>query len=222
MSLTRSIEIVSALRRVELLHVGCWEQLNLEFVPGLNIITEESPAWGKTTIFRAILQALLSSTRMEHPLSVTTGFLDGRISVEFMSPTVSVRLGALNGVKSKPESHETNGQFMLRLLRSHLEAAIPGAAVLVEDEVTAALDTSQFATAVKVLNDSHCQVICLIPHRLNLKDFPGARVYVCSSDHANRSRMRLQQPGGGDAVNRLRTDDVTLSFKRKSSTLCPD
>jgi hypothetical protein len=109
MNLTRSIEIVPALRRVELLHVGCWEQLNLEFVPGLNIITEakESPGWGKTTIFRAILQALLSSTRIEHPLSVTTGFLDGRISVEFMSPTVSVRLGALDGIQLEPERYES-------------------------------------------------------------------------------------------------------------------
>ncbi len=203
MSLMRSIEIVPALRRVELLHIGCWEQLNLEFVPGLNIITEESPAWGKTTIFRAILQALLSSTRIEHPLSVTTGFLDGKISIEFMSPAVSVRLGALDGVKSEPEPHETYGQFMLRLLHSHLEAAIPGASVLVEDEVTAALDRSQFATAVNLLNGSHCQVICLITHRLNLKDFPGARVYVCSSDQANKPRMRIQQPGRGNTINRM-------------------
>jgi hypothetical protein len=80
---------------------------------------------------------------------------------------------------------------MLTLLRSHLEAAIPGAAVLVEDEVTAALDISQFATAVNLLNGSNCQVICQIAHRLNLKDFPGARVYICSSDQANKPRMRL-------------------------------
>lgn len=202
MSLTRPIEIVPALRRVELLHVGYWEQLNLEFIPGLNIITGES-ACGKTTIFRAIFQALLSSTRIEHPLSVTSGFLDGRISVEFMSPTVSVRLGALDGVQSGPESHETYGQFMLRLLRSHLEAAIPGTAVLVENEVTAALGISQFPTAVKLLNDSHCQVICLSTHRLNLKDFPEARAYVCSSDQANKPRMRLQQLCGADAVIRM-------------------
>ncbi len=203
MRLTRSIEIVPALRRVDLLHVGCWEQLNLEFIPGLNIITEESPAWGKTTIFRAILQALFSSTRIEHPLSVTTGFLDGKISVEFMSPTVSVRLGSLDDVQLEPGSYESRGQFMLRLLRSHLEAATTGAAVLVENEVTAALDTSQFISAVDLLNGSHCQVICLIAHRLNLKDFPRARVYVCSSDQTNKPRMRLQQPGEGGAVYRM-------------------
>lgn len=202
MSITRSIEIVPAIRRVKLLHVGCWEQLDLEFVPGLNIITEESSAWGKTTIFRAILQALLPSTQREYPLSVTHGFLNGTISIELMSPTISVRLGALEGVSPEPAMHESQGQFMLRLLRSHLDAAPPDAAILAEEEVTSVLDMSAFPEAVTLLNGSHCQVICQIAHNLNLKDFPAARVYTGSLDHANKPRMRLQQPGRGDALTR--------------------
>jgi hypothetical protein len=40
------IEIVPALKRLELTHVGCWEQLTLEFIPRLNILTELGSAWG--------------------------------------------------------------------------------------------------------------------------------------------------------------------------------
>jgi hypothetical protein len=41
---SRRITVVPAIRRLELRHFGGWEELDLEFRPGLNIITGESPA----------------------------------------------------------------------------------------------------------------------------------------------------------------------------------
>jgi DNA repair ATPase RecN len=54
------IETVPALKRIELHSVGCGESLSLEFLPDLNIITDEESAAGKSTIFRAILRSLMT------------------------------------------------------------------------------------------------------------------------------------------------------------------
>ena len=52
------IALVPAVRRLGLSRVGCWDELEMEFLPGLNVITEVGSACGKSTILRSILQAL--------------------------------------------------------------------------------------------------------------------------------------------------------------------
>ena len=183
------IEIVPALKRVELKNVGCWAELCTKFLPGLNIITGDSGT-GKSTILRAIVKAVHPSSRTV-PLSVTNGCGEGCISVEFMRPAVSV---SLEKISPKPKTDESHGQSMLRLLSSCLKSAQPGTALLVENDVTAALDISLFREAVKLLNSACCQVICIIGHRLDPNDFKKARIYSCFWDRAEKKTgIRLQQ-----------------------------
>jgi hypothetical protein len=194
----RAIEIVPAIKRVELRHVGCWQDLKLEFIPGLNIITEEGSAWGKTTIFEAILQSLIPTSQFTNPLSPTNGHEHGTISVELMSVTHNVELRSEHNALKPQHVQESRGQFMLRQLRSFLEAATPNTALLIEDEVTAILDSQLYVEAVEWLNSSHCQVICQIAHRLE-RSFPEARVYACYMQDQDKVGMKLQQLGGSNA-----------------------
>lgn len=52
-----TFETVPALRWIRLERIGCWKELDMEFLPGLNIITGDN-GLGKTTILRAIVRAL--------------------------------------------------------------------------------------------------------------------------------------------------------------------
>jgi recombinational DNA repair ATPase RecF len=201
--MNRTIEIVPAIKRIELHHVGCWEDLKLEFIPGINIITEEGAAWGKTTIFQAILKALIPMSPMaqlEHPTSPTMGFEHGTISVELMSATHKAELLSHDkAFKSLKPQHalESRGKFMLRQLRFYLKAVTPNTAILLEDEVLSSLDAEQYDKAARLLKSSHCQVICLIAHIFELKSLPEARVYACYMQEKNKVGMKLQQLGEG-------------------------
>lgn len=194
-----AIAIVPALKNLELQHVGCWDDLKLEFIPGLNIITEEGSTWGKTTIFKAILQSLIPMSQLAHPLSPTMGFEHGTISVEFMSVNHSVVLFSHDDAPQSPLTQESRGEFMLRRLSYWLNEATPNRALLIEDEVTAVLDLNQYTEAVKLINSSRCQVICQMAHRLELKSYPQARVYGCYMQEHDKVGIKLQQLGGGDA-----------------------
>ena len=79
----------------------------------------------------------------------------------------------------------------------YLEAATPDRSVLIEDDVTAVLDSQQYTEAVELLVASRCQVIYQIAHRIKPSDFPEARVYTCYIDEHDKTRMRLQQSGSG-------------------------
>lgn len=83
--MNRPIEIVPAIKRLNLRQVGCWEHLELDFLPGLNIIAEEVSAVGKSTIFRAILYSLNPTSHLECGLTPSFGAEQGSISIEFMS-----------------------------------------------------------------------------------------------------------------------------------------
>jgi len=190
------IEIIPAIRWIELDHVGCWTSLRLEFIPGLNIITEEAGGLGKTTILWAILRAIHPSSDLGYP-SPTLCLGEGRISVEFTSPSISVRLNRKNRFTSTPEQLESKNHSTIGLLQSSLEMADVGTAVLFDDDVLAPLDCSVFPQAVQLLNATHSQIICVIAHHLNPADFPKARIYACSWDQKeDTAQMRLQQAGG--------------------------
>lgn len=185
------IEIVPALKRLELSHVGCWEDLKMEFIPNLNIITEEGSAWGKTTIFRAILQSLRDSLT-ETPLFPTNGFEKGAICVEFVSVIRNIELRSHHDDTSRRSTGELSSVSSLRQLRSSLKAAKQTTALLISDGVTAALDLLHYAEAIKLLNTSHCQVICQVAHRCELSSFPEARIFTIYMDEEGKARMKFQ------------------------------
>ncbi len=195
--MNRPIEIVPAIKRLKLRQVGCWEHLNLEFLPGLNIITEEGSTDGKSTIFRAILYSLNPTSHLECGLTPTFGAEQGSISVEFMSAFQSTRL-RLPRHESEDEHLEFRGESMSRRLSALLATATPTMALLIEDDVTGILDANTYSQVVTLLNSSRCQVICQIAHRLAVKNYPEARIYACSMEKQGKVSMKLQQVGTYD------------------------
>ena len=193
-----SIAIVPAIKSLKLHHVGCWEHVALEFLPGLNIITEEGSAWGKTTIFEAIMHALMP-TALEHRPPVTIGFEEGSISMEFMSTSHIVRLQSSTETLLR-EKMEPRREYLLSQLKVRLNDATPNYALLIEDEVAACLDEPHYAEAVKLLNSARCQVIFQISHRLDCRSFPGARIYACYEHTRGKPGMKLLQAGGNEAL----------------------
>ena len=186
------IQIIPRIRSLELEAVGCWESLRLEFIPGVNIITEENNGLGKTTI----LSSIMSQVRPHSDMGLVAPRLvpgKSRIAVELMDSGRPRRAGRHGEIPPQAEN-ESHGQYMMRLLRSSLATAEPDCAVIFDDEVFGALDDPHRSRAAELLNESSVQVICVIPHRLNPADFPDARIYACSWDREKEvARMRLLQ-----------------------------
>lgn len=180
------IEIVPALKRVHLKHVGCWEELCMEFQPTLNIITDESRGSGKSTIFRAILKAVHPSGQ---PLLPTKGFREGEISVELMSPKIKLRI-----TDSVNTHHERKGNDRLQPLRTCLEIAPTGTCMLIESDFIESLDDRAVDEFFKLLNTTSSQVIVIMGQRLNPERFKHARIYSCFwQEQKNRAGIRLLQ-----------------------------
>jgi energy-coupling factor transporter ATP-binding protein EcfA2 len=196
------IQLVPAIKRLSLTRVGCWNQLILDFIPSLNIITGMGGC-GKSTILRSILQAVHPLDPGQYCLTPTHPFTSGRIDIEFYTQSVVVDIPLMNRIPEEPALNESHGQFMLAQLRSYITEAPKNALLLIEDEVTAVLDEPTYVEAVKVLNAAQCQVICLIAHRLDPIDFKHARVYVCSLDRDNSLEVTLQQSGRADGYSPL-------------------
>jgi energy-coupling factor transporter ATP-binding protein EcfA2 len=185
------IEIIPALKRVRLKRVGCWDELAMEFIPGLNIITDDSRGSGKSTIFRAIKTALHPSEPLNYPLSPTQGFSEGEISVELMSSTIALCIPGSVNTRS-----ELEGCDRMKIFRSQLEAAQLGQAVLVESHIFEQFDDAAFAEVAKLLAAPRCQIICIMSRRLKPEQFDGARIYSCFwNEEADRAGVRMQQAG---------------------------
>lgn len=173
------ISIVPAVRKLELVGVGDREELCFEFSPGINVIAEKGPAYGNNTVIRAILHALLPSSRPTCPLFPRNYRGNGRISLELMDPRVSVNLEGVPYVPDRDSVWESMGQFMFMQLKMFLKAIPTGMAVLIEDNVTACLDPVIFKEAVKLLNRAKGQIICIISREIEQGDLPRAKVFVC-------------------------------------------
>jgi len=183
------IEIVPALKRVRLKHIGCWHELCMEFQPTLNIITDESRGSGKSTIFRAILQTVHLSSRPRFPLLPTKGFREGKISVELMSPTITHRV-----TDSGNTHHERTGNDRLKSLRSCLEQAPTGTCILIESDFIEQLDAVAFDNFFDLMSAPPCQVIVIMGQRLKPERFKQARIYSCFwNPETNRALVRLLQ-----------------------------
>jgi len=195
-NMTKTIEIVPALKRVHLKHIGCWNSLCMEFQPALNIITDDGTGLGRSTIFRAILQAVHPSPRPRFPLWPTKGFHDGEIFVEFMSRSVKQRITNPPVVPSVATGDESLGKCRLKLLRSCIETAQTETALLLESEAFDCLDEKSLSEIFKMLNAPPCQIICIMSRHLKPEQFSNARIFSCFwQEEKNRAGIRLQQNG---------------------------
>ena len=185
------IQIIPKIQSLELEAIGCWESLRLEFIPGVNIITEEDGGLGKSTI----LSAIMSQIRPQNDMGLLSPSLvpgKSRITVELM-PSSGTFLAGSRGEIPPHTGDESHGQHIMRLLRSSLALAEPDGAVIIDDEVLGRLDMPNYSEAVKWLNATTAQVICVIK-RLNRDDFPKARIFACAWDREKEAaRMRLLQ-----------------------------
>lgn len=186
------IQIIPRIKTLTLEAVGCWESLRLEFVPGVNIITEEDGGLGKSTILSSIMSQVRPHNDMGLlPPSLVPG--KSRIAVELMDSGRPRRPGRQREIPP-PTGEESHGQYIMRLLRSSLAMAEPDSAVIFDNEVFGALDDPHRSKAAKLLNVTLAQVICVIPHRLDPADFPDARIYACSWDRDKEvAKMRQLQ-----------------------------
>ena len=185
------IQLVPRIQSLELEAVGCWESLRLEFTPGLNIITGDQESLGKTTILSSIISEVSPSNDMGlFAPPVAPG--KSRIVVQLM-PSGGTFLAGSRGTIPPQTGEESHGQYMMRLLRSSLATAEPDGAVIFDEEALGRLDMPNYAEAVKWLNETTAQVICVIKH-VNRDDFPGARIFSCAWNRKGEvARMRLMQ-----------------------------
>ena len=185
------IQIIPRIESLDLENVGCWESLHLDFVPRLNIITAEQGGLGKTTILSSIMSEVCPSNNMG---LVAPRLVPGksRIAVQRMPSGRAPRV--VSGGEIPPQTDdESHGQYTMRLLRSCLAMAEPDSAVLFDDEVLGRLDIPNYSKAVKWLNATTAQVICVIK-RLSRDEFPEARIFSCSWDRDKQmARMRLMR-----------------------------
>ena len=185
------IQIIPRIESLDLENVGCWESLHMDFVPGLNIITAEQGGLGKTTILSSIMSEVCPSNDMGlvAPRLVPC---KSRIGVQLMPSEGALPADLLGAIPPQTDD-ESHGQYVMRLLKSSLAMAEPDAAILFDNEVLGRLDIPNFSKAVKWLNATTAQVICIIK-RLNRDEFPEARIYACAWDREmDVAKMRRLQ-----------------------------
>ena len=190
------IALVPAIRRLTLCRVGCWEALEMEFLPGLNVITELGSARGKSTVLRSIREATGPAPGRRFPLTPTEGSEEGRVTLEFLYATISRRLVAPKMSPSRGENTLSMGQRMLAALRARLHDGHDGLGLLVDADVISPLDTPRYREALRLLNGAPCQVICVIgAGRFDVGDFPGARIFACRQGDTGKAGIVLMQAG---------------------------
>ena len=189
------IQIIPRIKSLELEAVGCWESLHMEFHHGVNVITGEPGALGKTTILKAILKGVWPS-HDDGRLAPHDGSDEDRIGIEFAPRRTVLRRKRDKRRLLWTASRESYGQRMLRLLGESIGSAGEGDALLFDEEILKALDPSGVAKAVGMLKASPAQIICVVPRRVDLGDLPEARVFVCSWDRErDRPEMIVRQAG---------------------------
>ena len=159
----------------------------MDFIRGVNIITGEPGSLGKTTI----LSSIMSEVYPDNDMGLFAPPLvpgKSRIAVQLM-PSEGTSRGAI-----PPQTgEESHGQYIMRLLKSSLATAEPDGAVIFDDEVLGRLDVPNYSEAVKWLNETTAQVICVGPRWIDLGALPEARVFVCSWDkERDQAEMRVR------------------------------
>ena len=194
----RNIEIVPAIKRIEMTHVGCWNELTMEFLPGLNIITEDYPGSGKSTILWAIVRALQPLVRNDYLLTPSVGQPAGDISVDFMYESISLRIANPVNLPLVCAQNESVSHFNLKLLKACVKVAPAGTAILVGEEITTVLDTYAGTEATKLLCTATCQLICIFGHYVDTNPFKQARIFTCrkGTGWGRNREIILRQPGG--------------------------
>ena len=184
------IQIIPRVQSLELEAVGCWKSLHMDFIRGLNIITGDQESLGKTTV----LSSIMSEIRPDNDMGLFAPPLvpgKSRIAVQLMTSE-----GTSRGAIPPQTGEESQGQYVMRLLKSSLAMAEPDGAVLFDDEVLGRLDSPHYSEAVKWLNSTTAQVICVAPRWMDLDALPKARIFVCVWDkQRDQAGMRVRQQG---------------------------
>ena len=188
------IQIIPKIQSLELEAVGCWESLHMDFIPGVNIITGEPGSLGKTTILASIMSEVSPDNAMGlvAPRLITG---QSRIAVQLMPSEGAPRVVSSGEIPPKTDD-ESHGQYVMRILKSSLATAEPDDAIIFDDEVLGRLDMPNCSKAVKWLNSTTAQVICVAPRWIDLDVLPEARVFACSWDkERDQAEMRVRQQG---------------------------
>ena len=189
------IQIIPRIKSLTLENVGCWKYLRMNFSPGINVITGEPGALGKTSILKAILRGTWPSND-DGRLAPREGSEEGRIGIEFAPRQTVLRRKRDRKRLPWTATRDSHGQRMLRLLRERIGAAGEGDALLFDEEVLKALDPPGVSKVAGMLKASPALTICVVPRRIDLGDLPEARIFVCSWDRKrNRPEMIVRQTG---------------------------
>jgi hypothetical protein len=189
------IQLVPAIKKITLSHGGYAKDVEMEFIPSLNIITGPGFVWGESIILRSILRTVFPSSFYPCPLSAERYFNTGCISLEFMYQSVTIDVPTLNRLSGKPSANDHYDQYMLSQLHSYINFAPHKMALLIEEESTCDMKDSAYRLAVEWMNTASCQIICVVGNRFSLPDFPDARVFSCTDDTDNNIRIEVMQQG---------------------------
>lgn len=195
MPINHPIQLVPAVKKISLSHGGYAKDVEMEFIPSLNIITGPRFVWGESVILRSILRTIFPSSFYPCPLSAEHYFNTGCISLELMHQSVTIDVSTLNRLSGKPSASDHYGQYMLSQLHSYINSAPHNMALLIEDEITCDMKESAYRLAVEWMSTAPCQVICVVGNRLVLADFPDARIFNCADDTDNNIRIEVVQQG---------------------------
>ncbi len=177
--MAQGFQVVPTVARLELENVGPWRRAELEFAPGLNIITTEPGGAGVTTILRAIMQAVCPLAQPWTPLQPTSGTPTGKVMLEFYDPRIACQIPTASDLEP---SGKTTAEQMLAKLESLVLQTPHGMALLMDTQVTSCLDAEAYRRAAVLINGARCQVILGLHHRLDAGGFVNARIFTCRSD----------------------------------------
>ncbi len=192
------MERVPEVRRLRLRNVETWRDLDMEFIPGLNIITDEGRRGSdKSEILRAVFQAFKEPAYWGMRLTPGQGAKEGEISLELASAVISCRVG---GVKrhdyDQGKALRSGGALSLFILGEAVRETPQGQALLIDDDVWGSLDDETFGQAMRILEEAKCQVVIALGRRhLERTNLSRARVFCCRN--TTESSIDLERPGEG-------------------------
>ncbi len=195
MPIHHPLQLVPAIKKMVLRCGGYNKDVDMEFLPSLNIITGPVIVLGESMILRSILRTIFPSSFYPCPLSAEHYFNTGCVSLEFMYRSVAINISTLNRLSGKPAAGDHYGRYMLSQLHSYISHAQGNMALLIEEETTCDMTESAYRLAVEWICSAPFQIICVIGERFSLSDFPHARVFNCADDSNDDIHIEVLQQG---------------------------
>lgn len=176
------IEKVPAVRRLRLRNVERWRDIDMEFIPGMNIITDEGRQGSdKSEILRAVFQAFREPAYWGMRLTPGQEAKEGEISLELASAVISCRVGGAKRLDyNQKKALRSGGALSLFILGEAVRETPQGQALLIDDDAWGSYDDETFGKAMRILEEARCQVVLAMGRRdLERANLPQARVFCC-------------------------------------------